>query len=244
MNDAEFLSRLAAIPTPSGSHPRHSWLANRIALHTIATPNSFLSTPTIHNTMWVGDGEIVRGEYAELQSTHPDLLVHATHSGPFPLPGRTIDNLDPNLIHQLYHLTRHPLHASLSTLSTITEFGGGYGAMALLCNRLGFTGTYYLYDLPEFLLLQEYYLSHHPLNCTVVYGATAPSDLFIACHSLTEAPLSSRYVADSHRAYLIAGLSQWFGYNNTDYLHDLMSANPMTWEIRGAYTLGYHDDSN
>ena len=46
----------------------------------------------------------------------------------------------------------------VADFSVILEFGGGYGALCALAFSLGFRGTYIIFDLPEFRLLQTYYL--------------------------------------------------------------------------------------
>ena len=46
----------------------------------------------------------------------------------------------------------------VANFPVIVEFGGGYGALAALAFSLGFHGTYVIFDLPEFRLLQRYYL--------------------------------------------------------------------------------------
>ena len=42
--------------------------------------------------------------------------------------------------------------------ATILEIGGGYGNFCRLLMKRGFAGSYVIYDLPEFLQLQEWYL--------------------------------------------------------------------------------------
>lgn len=67
-----------------------------------------------------------------------------------------------NLIHQAYHLCRfeEATGLALSTVPLIVEFGGGYGRMCGLLHRLGFSGTYVIFDLPEVSVLQRFFLRH------------------------------------------------------------------------------------
>lgn len=85
----------------------------------------------------------------------------------------------------------------------ILEFGGGHGSMCRLLHRLGFDGTYVIYDLPAIVLLQQYYLGANGIEAVEstwdfdklpLYTAEYPAEksLFIATWSLSEAPYSIR----------------------------------------------------
>jgi hypothetical protein len=96
------------------------------------------------------------------------------------------------------------LHAGvrLEHLSSILEFGGGYGSTARLAFRLGFRGNYVIYDLPEFSALQRFYL--HTLGFPVgsaIQCVTSLHDLrnllanpclFLATWSFSETPIGFR----------------------------------------------------
>lgn len=105
-------------------------------------------------------------------------------------------------------------NVDLTKIDTILEFGGGYGSIARLCHRLGFKGTYIIFDLPEFSILQKYFLSASGLKATIQYKPTKERkgtvvllskisdlqeqvrnikpDIFIATWSLSESPLPLR----------------------------------------------------
>ena len=85
-----------------------------------------------------------------------------------------------NLLHHAYNLLQLDLHTPLHKLPTILEFGGGYGSTARLAFRLGFQGTYLIFDLPEFSALQRFYLS--TLNFPV--APAAKNNPAIHCISL------------------------------------------------------------
>lgn len=117
-----------------------------------------------------------------------------------------------NYIHLAYHFQKllAEFNLKIDKLKTIIEFGGGYGAMALLSYRQGFKGRYLIFDLPEFLALQKYYLSSAnetkllPSNnsnisffskqedLTNSLKDTPGIDLFIAMWSISESPLKLR----------------------------------------------------
>jgi hypothetical protein len=58
------------------------------------------------------------------------------------------------VLYQLHELTQK----RVADFPIVLEFGGGYGALSALSFPLGFRGTYLVFDLPEFSLLQTYYL--------------------------------------------------------------------------------------
>jgi len=65
-----------------------------------------------------------------------------------------------NTIHQCFHLRQfeHFTNMRISDFSQILEFGAGYGSFCRIAHALGFAGSYMIYDFPEFLALQRYYL--------------------------------------------------------------------------------------
>lgn len=65
-----------------------------------------------------------------------------------------------NIIHQAYHIQQLKKYSNidLSKINTIFEIGGGYGSMCRLIHKLGFKGNYIIFDLPELLELQKFYL--------------------------------------------------------------------------------------
>jgi hypothetical protein len=74
-----------------------------------------------------------------------------------------------NTIHHASHLARWEHHSgkSLSDISTIVEWGGGYGNLARLCSHLSPTSTHIIIDTPLFAQLQWLYLSITLPNRTV-----------------------------------------------------------------------------
>ncbi len=110
-------------------------------------------------------------------------------------------NYSMNLIHQCYHLKQWEdvTGKKVGELDTILDFGAGYGAMALIINRLGFKGEYIIYDLPEFSLLQQWYLGKQGTenvrwftDANELKGYCNNYDLMIAIWSLSETPFRLR----------------------------------------------------
>ncbi|MBU2530357.1 MAG: putative sugar O-methyltransferase [Elusimicrobia bacterium] len=105
-----------------------------------------------------------------------------------------------NLIHTAYNLSLLFDHYKIDVkkINKIIEFGAGYGCMAKLINNLGFNGKYVIFDIPEFLALQKYYL--RSTNTIGNFNFTNQikkleypnPDIFIATWSLSESPIELR----------------------------------------------------
>jgi hypothetical protein len=134
------------------------------------------------------------------------------------------DDLDaPNLLHQRYHLWRWQrmhLGASVARMRTITEIGGGYGAMAIVCSRFGFRGKYFIEDLPVLRELQQKHLPLRGVECDVRWGLNDKPDLLIGICSLSEMPVAERdamLVRMKPRSWLISYQPMWDGVDNDHY---------------------------
>jgi hypothetical protein len=136
------------------------------------------------------------------------------------------------MINQAYHIALWEVVTGkrIDQLDTIIEFGGGYGAMALLCHRLGFRGKYIIYDLPEFALLQEWFLSQERVE-NVTWPKKfirAEADLLIALYSLSETPMELREDFLSKvkaRSYLFLYSPTWEEYKNSAYFGEFIKKN-------------------
>jgi hypothetical protein len=104
-----------------------------------------------------------------------------------------------NLIHNAYSLSHliDSYKIDVKKIGKIVEFGAGYGCMAKLINNLGFKGEYMIFDMPEFLALQKYYLRSTDTNGNFLLSNQIEKlgvnpDMFIAMWSLSESPLETR----------------------------------------------------
>lgn len=127
-------------------------------------PREFLRWDVITQTMFVDDAPYVRAELRSLKQ-RPDWNVRwrpAIEESPVgrPMPYVFCPRSSGNLIHHAYHLAQfeEKTGGEIQHLDLVLEFGGGYGSMCRLFHNLGFRGTYIIFDLPHFSLLQEYYL--------------------------------------------------------------------------------------
>lgn len=216
------------------------WDRNRAALrHHLKTEKleDFLRWSTVEKTMFVGDVGFVAKEYRDIMLNGLPYITDETFNKFWPVLDETeIGNpktlwgwTSGNLIHQLYHLKQWLDRSgkTVDQLSSIVEVGAGYGAMALICHRLGFEGRYYIIDLPELEHIQAYYLgqtipeARSHIHWLQPSSSVKSCDLFIACHSIGEMPivvrerLLSQVQAD---AYLFASSYEFEGVDNATWL--------------------------
>lgn len=222
--------------------PEHTWkfwawdLRQNVAKK---EPAEFLTWPGLVSTMFVGNAPYIDYEYDRLALTtlnvlnEPQVGKPELYTAPDPDPRVKTSG---NLIHQAYHLSQWDWGDNrISRLNTIIEIGGGYGAMALICYRLGFRGRYIIYDLPEFSLLQQYYLSNVGVpNVEFMTQIDKPmeADLLIGLYSLNEMPLHARKAIIAlcpATSYLIAYGASWGGIDNMAWASELMKRKGYNW---------------
>lgn len=212
---------------PNNSHPPlwDYWRHDLWSRAQTDAPEDFYKWPCVYHTMlvehWWPKPMDVEVEY--VIEKYPLSLDFASTPGCL-----TVGH---NEFHQLYHLLRwqETTGNRIADMRSICEFGGGYGAMALACHRLGFKGDYYIYDLPEFCLLQQWYLEQN--NITVRHSCEIVPidvDLLIACYSMSETDYAERdEFFNKVRAnnYLLL-YSNWFEkFDNIDYFQQLKFGN-------------------
>lgn len=198
VNDKELFAAFAALPPLKGEAPDYTWRRHRLSLreHVAAGDlSNMLQWSTVVATMFVGTGAaFTPAELSRLTDRYKNIIGEPRIGDPQLYDGWTSGNL----IHQAYHLMQWEQATGLQVerLGRIVEIGGGYGAMALLCWRLGFRGRYVIIDLPEVSLLQEYYLSQARVK-NVEWRADGlgyeDADLLIALYSITEMEVGDRW---------------------------------------------------
>jgi hypothetical protein len=137
---------------------------------------------------------------------------------------------------------------SLLAADCIVEFGGGYGSMCRLVNRLGFTGRYVIFDLPPILALQRYFLAMHGIELSApepriwftsslaeVAAAMRPKTALVSTWALSEMPLTLRAeitaLLDDERstAALFAYQAEFQGIDNVAYFRALRARTDDRW---------------
>lgn len=225
MTDNELLAEFQRLPPVENTGD--FWEARRATIRQhvlLKDPRTFLQWSDVEATMFVGDAPYVHEEIRLLKQWHG--WPHCVVEDNFPvkrLPGK-LWWTSGNLIHQAYHLLTWEVKTGwlVERQKRIVEIGGGYGALAKVTRRLGFTGTYVIYDLPEMTLLQRYYLSQcgiEDVDCRSILPAQPEDyDLFIGLWSLSEMAESLQDMYLNHlrsRRYLLAlGDSAFNGYTH------------------------------
>lgn len=246
MNKQELRDRMTALPEPVTNLKPPHWEYWRWELwkHVVDghDPNGFMGWPEIYHCMlqqhWmhVPAYELPR-LHVEMGDEKAAAVIEAPEFYPKDLdPSAGATNESLNLIHQAYHLLSWQITTGqrITNLNTIVEFGGGYGAMSLVTRRMGFYGAYFIKDLPEFEILQKYFLS----NCDPHSGVTfwshgnvkhgdVPASLLIAGYSLSETDYAERdkFILDNPAdSYLLWYSNKFVDYDNIEYFQRRLPA--------------------
>jgi hypothetical protein len=218
-------------------------------------PRNFLNWPVIRSSMF---HEPDRAELKFLKLSPNWLkikiaLKEAPAGNPRPFPGMLSSS--GNCIHNAYVLEKFLsfFNLDIGKARRIVEFGGGYGSLCRLIYNLGFTGQYVIYDIPEFSLLQEYFLKSWNENISLSLEPiaknrqgiallsdlkvmqkqlenfnTAP-DIFIATWSLSESPVDLRErilgLVGGSGYIFIAFKDTFSNVNNLDYFKRFAESN-------------------
>lgn len=181
--------------------------------------DDFLQWSTIQATMFVGNAPYIDFEYdCLLGCSNHHAWTKAIKENWLGKPTPFNEHTSGNLIHQAYHLKQwlDRTKQKLGEMSSIVEIGAGYGAMALICRRLGFHGAYYIVDLPELIQIQQHYLGRNGIMAQWDLSEK-PCDLLIASHSLGEMPIEEREQLLSQvvaKEYLFVSSYEYEGVNN------------------------------
>jgi hypothetical protein len=212
MTKHELQHKVLQLSKLSQSEASTVWGKRRQALRTHFEKDDiedFLRWSTINATMFVRECDMTHAQLIQLRSVpkwefYAETALMENSLGNPPRLG-AMAYTSGNLVNQTYHLHQweRMTRRDVKDLTTIVEFGGGYGAMSAICRRMGFEGDYYIYDFPEFCLLQEYYLTNLGYEVETIdvdrntdyrriTQFTPDIDLLIACHSLSEVPFHVR----------------------------------------------------
>lgn len=220
---------MAELPEPTTNLKPPHWEYWRHELWQLAqsdNPANFMQWPCVYHTMLHNHWQqaIIQGEWQRLPSSFLDLALAPRHNTdifreqlPYSL----------SLIHQLYNLHKfqQATNIKVSDLKTIYEFGGGFGQSVIAARRLGFTGKYYIYDLPEFALLQQWYLEENETEAIWLKSIRKRKvDLFIASYSLSEVAIDLRdTVLEKIQAdnYLFLYSNRFEKYDNVNYFQGI-----------------------
>ncbi|MFA5422262.1 MAG: hypothetical protein WC374_00195 [Phycisphaerae bacterium] len=162
----KLFENLPSVDTTNLSLPEKEWMENAVRLKHLFLnnePRQFLRWHNVSALMSAKHASYVKPEFNYLKN-HPDWdsrlskAIKEVQTG-HPLPYYKYPQSSANLIHHAYHWVKFEKTTGLSVgdLSTILEFGGGYGSMCRLIRNLGFKGKYIIFDIPAFSLLQRFF---------------------------------------------------------------------------------------
>jgi hypothetical protein len=210
------------------------WARNRIAMRNHVANDSIdnlLQWSTVQATMFTVKAYYIDHAYGLLMKDNTNRWMKAIKESDIGLPYRLGKNpkTSGNMVNQAYHLMQYEQLSGLSIedVGRIVEFGGGYGAMPIICRRLGFAGDYHIYDLPEFSLIQDYYLNqmnmadrvyfHHVDDAGRFPAPPLETDWLIASHSLTEVGkgLRETFIYAVNADYVLIAMGVFWGEDST-----------------------------
>lgn len=248
---------MAALPVPDtqGLQPPHweYWRNQLWHLAQTQPAESFLSWPCIYHTM-------ANRHWPQVVQWELDTMLN---SGKLPAGIEAPILRDPyaftqeqNNIRQMYHLFKweQVTGKKVADLESIVEIGGGYGACALMARRMGFKGRYMIFDLPEFSLLQQWYLDAAGVT-GVEFITELPEkvaypkrlvDLLIGIYSLSEMPIALRKIISTKltaKSYLFLYSGNWVNHDNRKYFQNDFSGvhDTLQWHHEEAI---HHIDRN
>jgi hypothetical protein len=225
---------------------------SHIREHILNEPmDEFLRWSTMIATMVVGDCFYIREEYNSLPEDIKNRIIDSRVGNPPMIEGTSVSA---TYSHQAFHLCKFMelSKVDMRDIHSIVEFGGGYGGMAVVARRLGFTGKYVIYDLPVVSLIQRYYLDKVGCEAETISmsnwnhaGALKEPDLFIASYSLSETkPRNREMIFDTLQPYhcLIVHQAIWEGEDLNAYFGSFMRDRPQyTWESRMHPSKWFHE---
>lgn len=244
------------LPDEGVNRAEQFWMENRVNLRRellSKDPRAFLNFPVICETMFLDDPPYIAHELKALRSSpawRNRWCAAIRESVTIPAPACPYySKSSGNLIHQASHLWHFEQVTGLdiSRFGAILEFGGGYGSLCRLVRQLGFNGRFFIFDLPEFSALQEFYLRANDIPISSFASPTAgaiclsefeqlrelnpavPIDLFLATWSLSETPFAfRRQVLGTVRArnWLIAYQHEFESLDNAEFFADWSRENP------------------
>lgn len=232
------------IPNSSTPGPERMWINYKNELRTkILTedPRNFLKWNVVANTM---AGTLPRRDYLILAKL-PFWKDWGKAIATLPLinqcPYFKFPQIDGTTLAHVYHLAQLKLHLNkeVSDMDLIIDFGGGYGTMCAAVFALGFKGEYTIFDWPEFLLLQEFYLKLHDIDTSKIkFISTLPElkkeigerkGLLIATWSISETSEEFRnefFRTINPKYYIIAYQRSVWGVNNHVYFQKFANEHP------------------
>lgn len=155
----------------------------------------FATWPVSLETIYTGRSPQVENALEILKRWESWGEVRAVMKEPAYMPEfRLLPGASGTMIHQAMHMYfLEQFSDGIGVEPRIVEFGGGYGAMARMMTGFpAFHGSYIIYDFPELLEIQEFYLGDSDVWLTDDLEDVGEADVVFAFNSLGEAPYAAR----------------------------------------------------
>src|SRR3989338_1318503 len=232
------------LPTASTPGPAALWMQYRHDLRTKVLsedPRDFKKWWVVAFTM---GGNIRRKEFNKLAQLPfwPEWSeAIAALKSPYQEPYYKLPATDGTTLLHAYHLAQFKIYCDkeVRDVNFIVDFGSGYGSMCALAYTLGFKGEYVLFDSPEFLLLQEFYLKLHGIDTSKIKFVSTLSELeqvvgrrrglLIGTWSVSETPVEFRekfFTIFNPTDYLIGYQRRVMGVDNNAYFQTFAQRRP------------------
>jgi len=230
-----------------------AWAGHRRSIwnHMMNNPiEDFANWSTIQGTMFTGDLDMIDQMWELIKSSkrfpYYKLAMREKWIGN-PPPSKIDQRTSANMIRMTYYamVIEHFFHIEFEDVESVFEFGGGYGAFAYIARRLNFKGNYTLFDFPEMILLQQWYLETNGL-----YDFTFMSkmenvevDLLFSVSALSEAHPDVRDEVFNHVSFnriFIEFQPRWDGWDNLDYFTKYAKVNLEKWQILRSKTINHY----
>lgn len=255
MNNAELIDKLRMevenAPEPEYIDVRWQGLYDRLKRDILAgDPNAFLQFDTLKRSMHVGPGGATKKQYAKIRKRKDrdawfEIAKETRIGKPHLLPWNK--KVSGQSVAHALHLAKFQDATGLKVVDMehVFEFGGGYGGMRRIIDRLGFEGDYVIYDLPVMSALQRFYLGSLGIEAKCVdrveiakgflTGFDLNKSLFIATASLSEVPLDLRDAISTlvweFRGILILFRHRFSTFDNMTYFRRWMKYREYRWEM-------------
>ena len=229
METEELRRRMAALPMPPESRPPE-WDYWRADLHNCvmtSEPEDFTKWPVIRHTMLM--------DHLPIESSWQIVFPHIKHyrnaiAPPVVGVPDWYNGYSRTMVEQCAFVANWEKHSQreITDLDVIVELGGGYGTMALLARRLGFEGKYVIFDFPEMMLFQKWFLDKHDIEVDHITSLDSTkkiyADMLIAIDSISETPFAFRREFLSKTSvsnFLFRYSPTWGDYDNAAYFNNL-----------------------
>ncbi len=154
-------------------------------------------------------------------------------------------NCSINTLGQLFFFVKLLERNNFENVQTIVELGGGYGCLARVAKKIKPETTYVLFDLPEYLAIQSFYLRSTLTNTEVIIHNEVPkyfkpgaihlvpvfflpdidikADLFVSAFALSETPKTVQLMVINKKFFhatsvcLTGQLNRWGTQHNFEH---------------------------